>query len=144
MTGHQPHPGMGITMMGEKVAPTDIEKVLKGLGVKSVRTVDPLNFIEAARAVGEAIEETGVRAIIFKSPCIAMVGSSRKCEVDADACVSCMYCINEIGCPALITDKQNLSSNGKPKVRIDEGLCTGCGLCMQLCPARCIKEAVNE
>ncbi len=144
MTGHQPHPGMGITMMGEKVAPVDIEKVLEGLGVKSVRTVDPLNFISAERAVERAIEETGLRAIIFKSPCIAMVGSSRKCEVDADACVSCMYCINEIGCPALITDKQNLSSNGKPKVRIDEGLCTGCGLCMQLCPARCIKEAVNE
>ncbi len=144
MTGHQPHPGMGVTMMGENVAPVDIEKVLEGLGVRSIRTVDPLDFIAATTAVAEVIEEKGLRAIIFKSPCIAMVKSSRKCVIDADACVSCMYCINEIGCPALITDKQNLSVNGKPKALIDSGLCTGCGLCAQICPARCIKEAEDE
>lgn len=72
MTGHQPHPGMGITMMGKRVAPIDIAKVLEGIGVEYIRTVDPLDFKTSRDTVKEAMEEKGVRAIIFKSPCIAI------------------------------------------------------------------------
>ena len=34
MTGSQPHPGTGVTLMGSKSEPISIEKVLRALGVK--------------------------------------------------------------------------------------------------------------
>ena len=138
MTGHQPHPGMGVTMMGERVEPVDIGKVLEGIGVKSIRTVNPQNLEESVQAVKDAMEEKGVRALIFKSPCIALVKPDEPKQVDAGKCIDCMQCVGEIGCPALITDKENLTEKGRPKAFIDQSLCTGCGLCTQICPADAI------
>ena len=130
MTGHQPHPGMGVTMMGERVEPVDIAKVLEGIGVKSIRTVDPQNLAQSVGAVESAMEEKGVRAIIFKSPCIALIKPEEPKRVDAETCIGCMQCINEIGCPGLITKNA--------KATIDTSLCTGCGLCTQICPVDAI------
>ncbi len=130
MTGHQPHPGMGVTMMGERVEPVDIEKLLEGIGVKSIRTVDPQNLAQSVGAVESAMEEKGVRAIIFKSPCIALIKPDEPKRVDAETCIGCMQCINEIGCPGLITKNA--------KATIDTSLCTGCGLCTQICPVNAI------
>ena len=136
MTGHQPHPGMGITMMGGRSEPVDIAKVLEGIGVASIRTVDPLNFEETLDAVKAAMEEKGVRAIIFKSPCIALVKPDKPLQVNSDECIGCMNCISEIGCPALIT------RDGRAFV--DRSLCTGCTLCSQICPADCIRKEEKE
>lgn len=136
MTGHQPHPGMGITMMGGRSEPVDIVKVLEGIGVASIRTVNPLDYEASVGAVKAAIDEKGVRAIIFKSPCIALVKSDIPLRVDADECLGCMNCINEIGCPALITREG--------KAFVDSSLCTGCTLCSQICPADCIRKEKNN
>ena len=130
MTGHQPHPGMGVTMMGERVEPVDIAKLLEGIGVKSIRTVDPQNLAQSVGAVESAMEEKGVRAIIFKSPCIALIKPEEPKRVDTETCIGCMQCINEIGCPGLITKNA--------KATIDTSLCTGCGLCTQICPVNAI------
>ncbi|MGN0902170.1 MAG: thiamine pyrophosphate-dependent enzyme, partial [Succinivibrio sp.] len=43
MTGQQPHPGTGFNLKGNVVDKIDLEAVLKGIGVKKVVTVDPLN-----------------------------------------------------------------------------------------------------
>ena len=137
MTGHQPHPGMGITMMGGRTEPIDIAKVLEGIGVTSIRTVDPLDFAASTEAVKAAAGEKGVRAIIFKSPCIAIVRNDGPSIVDADKCVGCRKCIDQLGCPALITRDS--------RALIDRSLCTGCQLCAQICPTGCIrKEADND
>ena len=129
MTGHQPHPGIGRNMMGQIVDKVDIRKVLEGIGVKKILTVDPLNLEEAVAAVRECAECAGVKAIIFKSPCIAISKPDKKCVI-SDACIQCKKCIREIGCPALIT------KDGK--VTIDRNLCTGCGLCSKICPVNAI------
>ena len=130
MTGHQPHPGTGRNMMGNMVEKISIEKVLEGIGVKKIVTVDPLALDDSIRAVQECAEETGVRAIIFRSPCIALAKPEKKCSVDAATCVNCKKCIREIGCPALIT------ADGQ--VIIERNLCTGCGLCTHICPVHAI------
>jgi indolepyruvate ferredoxin oxidoreductase alpha subunit len=135
MTGHQPHPGTGVTMMGERVKPVSIETVLRGAGVTSVRTVDPLNLGEAVPAIQAAADEKGVRALIFKSPCIAIVPKEKTAKVDQDACIGCRRCISELGCPAITMVE---TANGK-KAEIDPALCTGCGLCNQICPKHCME-----
>ena len=133
MTGHQPHPGTGVTMMGDVAEKISIEAVLKALGVKKVVTVNPLDLNAAKEAVFECADETGVKAIIFKSPCIAITRSTDKCVID-DSCITCKKCIREIGCPAIsIVDS---------KVIIDTNLCTGCGLCAQICPTQAIRKEV--
>lgn len=135
MTGHQPHPGIGRNMMGQIVDKVDIKKVLEGIGVHKVITVNPLNLKESIDAVNECEKLSGVKAIIFKSPCIAISKPDKKAAI-SDKCIQCKKCIREIGCPALIT------VNGR--VTIDEGLCTGCGLCSQICPVSAIGGGCNE
>ena len=135
MTGHQPHPGTGRNMMGNVVDKVDIAKVLEGIGLKKVVTVNPLNLEESVNAVKECASLSGVKAIIFKSPCIAITKPTGKMDIN-EKCISCKKCIREIGCPALIIEDG--------KVVIDRNLCTGCGLCSQICPVKAIGGASNE
>ena len=130
MTGHQPHPGTGRNMMGRTVDKVDPVSVLRGMGVGIVETVDPLDLEKAVETVRRVSGEPGVKAVIFRSPCIAISRPAGKCAVDAGKCVGCGRCIREIGCPALSLDAG--------KVRIDRNLCTGCGLCARICPVGAI------
>ena len=131
MTGHQPHPGTGHTMMGDVVDKISIEGILKGIGLTTVETVDPLNLPLAVDTVKRVAAEKGVRAIIFKSPCIAVVPSGKPYNVLDEKCIKCKKCIRELGCPAIYIDDGN--------VRIDKSLCTGCGLCSKVCPVSAIE-----
>ncbi len=135
MTGHQPHPGTGHTMMGQVVDKVSIVKILEAVGVTKIVTVDPLNLELAVDTVKEVSGLDGVKAVIFKSPCIAVVRSDRHCRIDQDRCVQCRACITEIGCPALVLDGD--------RVRIETGLCTGCGLCGRICSVGAIEEEVR-
>ena len=133
MTGHQPHPGTGRTAMGDVVEKISIENVLKGIGLQFVKTVDPLDYQLSVATVKEASELRGVKAIIFKSPCIVLNKPTNKLVIDSKICTGCKKCIRELGCPALIPD-----INGK--VKIDPSLCTGCLLCSQICPFEAMLE----
>lgn len=135
MTGHQPHPGTGKNMMGNIVDKVDIAKVLEGIGVKKILTVNPLDLQAAIGAVKECAMENGVKAIIFKSPCVAITKPQKKLQIHEN-CINCKKCIKELGCPALITVNS--------KVTIDENLCTGCGLCSQICPVNAIGGECHE
>lgn len=132
MTGHQPHPGTGRTMMGEIVEKISIRKILEGIGVAKIVEADPLNLKEAVSAVREVLDVPGVRAVIFKSPCIAVTKPVRQYQVDRDKCTFCRQCIREIGCPAIATEEG--------KAHIEPSLCFGCGLCTQICHFDAIKE----
>lgn len=65
MTGHQPHPG----------APANggfiqIEEVVKALGVKNVKIIDPINQQETVEAIKEFIDKPEVSVIISRRPCL--------------------------------------------------------------------------
>ena len=136
MTGHQPHPGTGRTMMGEVVAKVSIEAVLRGIGLEFVETVDPLNLEKAVDTVKRAQEVPGVKAIIFKSPCVAITKPKGKAFIDPEKCIGCRKCIREIGCPGIVINDGF--------VCIDDSLCTGCGLCAQICPVGAIGGEVHD
>ena len=138
MTGHQPHPGTGRTVMGQIVEKVSIEKVLRAIGLKVVETVDPLDHELSVETVKRVAAEPGVKAIIFKSPCIAVTKPRGQSHVDPDKCIACGRCIRELGCPAII-----LGEDGK-KAKIDTSMCTGCTLCEQLCPVKAISGGMKN
>ena len=117
-------------MMGDITGKISIARVLEAVGVKHIARVNPLHLEEAVAAVREAAAVKGVSAVLFESPCIAVVKPDKAMRVDAEKCVGCRRCIRELGCPALELD-------GK-KVRIEGPMCTGCTLCAQVCPTSAI------
>lgn len=132
MTGHQPHPGTGRTMMGQVVEKVSIERVLRAIGLTVVETVDPLDHELAVETVRRVADEPGVKAIVFRSPCVVLARPQATSTVNAEKCVGCQRCVRELGCPALVPD----AATGK--VRIDATQCTGCTLCEQICPTHAI------
>lgn len=130
MTGHQPHPGTGRTMMGEVVKKIDIEAVLRGIGVSVVEKMNPLKLEESIQCVKETAAKDGVKAIIFQSPCIAVTRPKQSLYVKQESCIHCKKCIREIGCPAIVAQEGQIT--------IDASQCTGCGLCQQVCPVHAI------
>ena len=132
MTGSQPHPGTGVKMTPEIGRKISIEKVLTAIGVTAVEIADPLQLDGAIAAVKRAVALPGVKAVIFRSPCISVSKPGAPFQID-DSCINCKKCIRDIGCPAITL------MDGRPY--IDQALCYGCGLCAQLCPVHAIKEA---
>ncbi len=131
MTGHQPHPGTGRTAMGENVTPVSIERVLRAIGLECVECVNPFDHEEAVAAVKRVSALPGVKAIIFKSPCVMLAKPKACSAIDPAACFGCQRCVKQLGCPALVPQ-----SDGK--VAIDASQCTGCTLCEQICPVHAI------
>ena len=132
MTGHQPHPGTGRTMMGQIVDKIDIEAVLRGVGVQIVETVNPLQLAKAVETVRRTALQPGVKAIIFRSPCAVLVKPDPPAVIDPEKCINCKRCIRELGCPGIVL------TDGKPA--IETALCSGCGLCAQVCPVHAISD----
>lgn len=131
MTGHQPHPGTGRTVMGETVRAVSIESVLRGIGLTTVEVVNPFDHERAVETVRRVAAEPGVKAIIFRSPCVVLAKPKAKSRVDASACVGCQRCVRQLGCPALVPQADG-------RVAIDQSQCTGCTLCEQVCPVHAI------
>lgn len=127
MTGSQPHPGTGVTLMGPKSEPISIEAVLRALGVRVITKADPLRLGEAVAAAKEAIDFEGPSAVIFESPCVKLIKPADPVRFDAQACTGCGRCVLRLGCPAL-----SWNAEGRHPV-VDESLCNGCGLCVDVC-----------
>lgn len=143
MTGHQPHPGTGITGMHRQTEKVLIEKVAEGCGVKYVKVVDPFNIKEAENALKGALQNLGPSVVIFRAPCTLLVIRERRrkgaemitCKI-SDKCTECMACIKLLGCPAIIL------KGGR--VKIIESMCAACGLCASICPYNAIECAQVE
>jgi len=131
MTGHQPHPGTGKTMMGSISDKISIPAILEAIGVKDVPAINPMNLAKATEAVEKAAAAKGVSAIIFKYPCIAVTKPLPAFKINRDDCTGCKICISELGCPAI--------SMNDMKAYIDPSLCYGCSICAQVCPCKAIK-----
>jgi indolepyruvate ferredoxin oxidoreductase alpha subunit len=138
MTGHQPHPGTGKTGMLTATEKIQIEKLAEGCGVKYVKVVNPFNTKEAEAALNGALRHPGPSVVIFRAPCtLVTVREKRRKGIrtvaftTSDQCNNCMACIKLLGCPALIVEGG--------KVKINDVLCTACGLCSSVCPHNAIQ-----
>ncbi len=136
MTGGQPHPGTGATLMGPKSKPLSIERVLRALDVECIQFANPHDLEQSMAAVEKAVSFVGPSAVIFRAPCVNLVKPEAPVSIDAETCTGCKKCIMSIGCPAV-------GFNGQTAT-IDATLCTGCGLCTQVCPFNSIAKNVGE
>ncbi len=142
MTGHQPHPGTGVTATGEPANSLRIADICKACGVEYVRVVDPYNIKETIDAVKEALQQPSVSVVVARQLCAqqSIRGMRRRkilpelYAVNADKCVGCKICV-QIGCPAIIFKEETR------KAAIDPILCMGCGMCQQVCNVGAIAKA---
>ena len=118
MTGHQPHPGTGMTLMQNMSEKVDICGLLKACGVNKVELADPLDLKISINIVREAMEYKGPSAVVFYSPCIAQITKRQDFKIDKQTCNNCGRCLREIGCPALIREQGQIC--------IESLLCMGC------------------
>lgn len=130
MTGHQPHPGNELDGMGNPAIPMDMEKVVRGLGVKHVEVVDPRIIEETKEAIKRALNYEGLSVVISKAPCILLERKIKKerilYKINQEKCKKCKICITKFSCPAFYFDNED--------IKINSALCTGCGVCTQVCP----------
>lgn len=127
MTGSQPHPGTGATLMGGFSAPISIQEVLSALGVKKITKANPLFADKAIEAAREAIDYDGPSAVIYESPCTKLTKAKPPVYFIANACAGCRKCVTTIGCPALGWSEVGHS------IVINRAMCVGCGLCTDIC-----------
>jgi indolepyruvate ferredoxin oxidoreductase alpha subunit len=137
MTGHQPHPGTGVRACGEMGKKVIIEDIVKACGVDFVEVVNPYNIKRTIEALKRALAHPGVAVVIARQPCAILWARERRrkgriipLKVTQD-CDLCMECINTFSCPALIYDG---------RVRIDQEVCVGCGVCSQICRKGAIRR----
>lgn len=144
MTGHQNNPGTGYTLSGEATQYIDIEKICESIGVKNIAVVNPLDLKETEDAINKAINSKDPMVIITKMPCVLKKSPEEeieeyklnervKCVVDREKCRKCKMCLRA-GCPAISFDA-NIGSI------IDESMCVGCDVCLQICPFNAIVKA---
>lgn len=143
MTGHQENPGTGYTLQGAKAYITDIAEVVKALGIKHIKTVNPLNNAEMKAAFDWAFELEEPSVIISRYPCALKNYSEQDltefgaikgvCEVDQEVCIGCKKCVGT-GCPAIHFQKEIKKSS------VNKDQCVGCKLCMQVCPVKAISK----
>jgi indolepyruvate ferredoxin oxidoreductase alpha subunit len=140
MTGHQPHPGVGRTGMGERTKQIKIEDIAKACGVKNVKVVDPYNVKKMIKTVRKFLRKKDVSVIVAKRECrlltvrrMSKVGIKiPKFEIVSSKCRKCGICLYHFACPAMYVEENNF--------RIDKNLCWGCGVCAQVCPYKAIRR----
>ena len=133
MTGHQQNPTTGFNLKGDPAAKVDLEALCRALGINRVRVVDPYDLAQCETAIKEELAADEASVIISRRPCALLKYVKHKppLHVDSDKCKSCKMCM-KIGCPAIsMTDG---------KAKIDNTLCTGCGVCSQLCKFGALQE----
>ncbi len=132
MTGHQQNPTTGFNLKGDPAAKIDLETLCHAVGINRVRVVDPYDLSACETAIKEELAAAEPSVIISRRPCALLkyVKHSAPLVVDNDKCKSCKACMR-VGCPAI--------SMQDGKAKVDNTLCTGCGVCAQLCKFDALK-----
>ena len=141
MTGYQPHPGSGQTATGSQTKKVNIEDICHACGIDFVKIVDPYDQKSSTAAMEDALKFPGPAVVIFRRMCAQeyLRNLRRKgekiipCVVVQERCTGCRTCVAAFGCPAMGFDTV------KKKAYINALDCTGCKVCIEVCPYSAIK-----
>lgn len=135
MTGHQDNPSTGKVLDGSSAIALDPKKIAEAIGIKRIREVDAYDIVALEKVIKEEVAAPEPSFIVTKRPCILIKGLELPDEtyvVDTDKCIGCRKCLS-MGCPAI--------SFVDGKARIDQLQCTGCGVCVNVCPVGAIVKS---
>ncbi|KKG08257.1 indolepyruvate ferredoxin oxidoreductase subunit alpha [Methanosarcina sp. 2.H.A.1B.4] len=136
MTGHQPNPGVGFTVTGEPTVEVSLAELCGAMGAGFVTVVDPYNLEATQEAFKAAKDFEGTSVVIARQPCVISgkrAGIRRvPYIVDPEKCEGCKQCV-KFGCPAIEFDEEK-------KCAVITALCSGCGVCAQICKFEAIRE----
>ena len=138
MTGFQPHPGTGMTAMGEQGQTVPLEDICRSMGIR-VEICDPFELEKTTETLLDCMRDEGhgPRVIIMRRECELQRARREEppyeVSVDPDKCLgeSCgcdRLCTRIFRCPGLRWNEET------GKAEIDEIICSGCGLCVDVCP----------
>ena len=134
MTGHQDHPATGRTIKGEPAPVLNLVELVKAVGIKNVRVVDPFDLEGSERILREETQKEEPSVIIFKRPCALLDKTfETPLQIDSSACRRCGLCLR-LGCPAI-------ENKDEGRITINYALCNGCGLCERVCKFNAIRRA---
>jgi indolepyruvate ferredoxin oxidoreductase alpha subunit len=153
MTGMQEHPATGFTLQGEKAMGVNLEALVKTLGIENVRIVDPHDLKTVRTVLKEELARSGPSVVISRRACVLfkrkMPAPRKPFRIDPEKCTGCHLCLG-LGCPPIAWQKienrpdeaaKETKGKGKEGIAvIDRNICTGCGLCVQLCKSGAITE----
>jgi indolepyruvate ferredoxin oxidoreductase alpha subunit len=151
MTGMQEHPATGFTLQGEKTMGLDLGQLVKALGIKSVRLVDPYDLKTTRSVLKEELAKPGPSVVISRRACVLFKREKsipqKPLRVDPNKCNGCRLCLG-LGCPPIawkkypdhVGDHRKIAEKQQGIAVIDPDLCNGCGLCRQLCKSGAIAE----
>lgn len=137
MTGMQPTPGLGVRADGSKGVTIPLERVVKGCGIDFLEVVDPYDLKAMSDVLKRAEAYTrdpagGIAVVIARHPCVIAYRKeaipSPVRVVVTDDCVSCGFCMQRFECPALFKDEK------AGHTMINQVLCSGCAVCVDVCP----------
>jgi len=142
MTGFQPHPGLPVDAAGNNVPAIDIVRVCQAMGAQ-VRVCDPFDLEDTRRTLFELLEQKGLKVLVLKQICA--LSPQKKAQKKFEMSIDAQLCIGEnCGCNQLCTRifkcpglTWNLENNVS---RIDEVICSGCGVCASVCPGGAIRK----
>ena len=131
MTGGQPNPGIPVDGMGDEAPAMNIEKIVEAVGVEFLKVVNPHQIGKTVKAYKEALEYDGVAVIIARYPCTLIKGQKKRPVMEIkENCTKCLDCVVDLACPAI--------SYIDGDVKIDDALCKGCTVCIQVCQNKAI------
>lgn len=137
MTGHQDHAATGKTLMGEEVPAINIEGVCRAMGIEYVCQVNAFDIVLLEKIIKEEVQRDSLSVIIAKSECVLLSKKKRDTyTVASDLCKKCGACLKP-ACPAIIKKEDGVA-------KIDETMCTGCGLCELLCKFQAIHKVGGD
>jgi len=132
MTGHQNHPGTGITLKNEQTFTLDFVALCNACGVQNIAVVDPYDLDAVESTIKEQTEKDGVSVIIARRPCVLLDKTPKLDKAGIEGCKKCGICL-KLGCPAI-------RKNGDNTVSIDSTLCIGCMVCEKVCKSNAIQK----
>lgn len=141
MTGFQSHPATGTNAMGRPAPKVDMEALCRSIGCR-VTVADPFDLKGTTKTLRSLLEEDrGVRVLILRRACEILRMKREKAvpfrmSLDQEQChgEDCHVCLTRLRCPGLVQDP--LSS----RVEIREDICSGCGICADICPFGAISK----
>ena len=132
MTGHQDHPGTGVSAKGEMTKKVELETLIRGIGVGDVKVVDAFNMRALRHSLKSSLDSHELSVIIVRGACPVRVATGSGLRViNTEKCSQCGTCLL-LGCPAIQEDNE--------RVYIDASLCVGdaCSICQQICSQQAI------